>query len=154
MLMACSMPNDRIEAQDISHALAQREVALGPPTREAIRQLATGLLRQLHTGTADPVMDPLRRLLGVNEKAQVAQRTVDWCLEGIRDNPPFPQRPQLRGAMSELFQQTSGRNATTEELDTLVNALVGIERDVVLAPGPMPRMVIGGKLVDAFVLGA
>jgi len=147
------MPNDRIEAEHIDDALQKRETSEDAETREVLRRLATGLLRQFQTGTYDPIMSPLASLLGVDEQAQVAQRTVDWHLEGRRDNPPFPERPQFRGIMRPLCQQKLGRDATFRDLNVLLNALVGIERDVVLSPGPTARMIITAKLVDAYALG-
>jgi hypothetical protein len=145
---------DRIEEKQVGDALARRSTSADVTTREALRVLATGVLRQFHTGTPDPIMEPLKELLGVDEAAQFAQCVVDWYLDGRRDtNPPFPERPQMRSAMGALFQKTAERDSTAEELDVLVNALAGAEEDLVLTPSPLKRMSIAQYLVNAFARG-
>ena len=147
------MANDRIEEQHILTALNKRQEVADADTREALRRLATGLLRQFHTGGFDPTMGALQGLIGPGEQDQFAQRTVDWFLEGRRDNPPFPERPAMRGQLRQSLAQMLGRDATSTELDVVVNALVGAERDLVMAPSPGVRMVIAVKLAEAFQAG-
>jgi len=148
------MPDDRVEQQQISTALTRRHQVADSETTEAIRQLATGLLRQFHTGAFDPVMNALKSLLGVGEQDQFAQRTVDWYLEGRRDNPPFPERPSMQGLLRQSLSHMLNRDATPTELDVVLNALVGAERDLVLSPSPGKRIVIAVKLAEAFALGS
>jgi hypothetical protein len=145
------MADHRIDAAHVTAAL--RGHPADAETREALRVLATGLLRRLKAGADDSIASALAALLGQDERMQCAQRTVDWYREGERDQPPFPERPQMRAAIADVFARTLGRDATATELRVLVNALVGIERDVVLSPGPMARMIIAKTLVDAYAAG-
>jgi hypothetical protein len=85
---------------------------------------------------------------GIDEQVQCAQFATDWYLEGRRDVPPFPERPQFEDAVANLFAQ-AGRTATDDEVTVIVNVFVGLERDALLAPSPTGRMIIAGKLFDA-----
>lgn len=147
------MAEDRLDEQHIVDALERRRQPAGPETREDLRQLGTGLLRRFHTGTFDPILDPLKTLLGVDEKGQFAQCTVDWYLDGRRDSPPFAHRPEMRAAMSRLLNETTDCQPAAHELNTLVNALAGAESDRVLAPAPAKRLVLAQQLVEAYVVG-
>lgn len=146
--------DDRIDEQHIVTALARRHEAADADAREALRRLTTGLLRQFHTGTFDPVMNALQGLLAFDEKDQFAQRAVDWFLVGRRDNPPFPQRPEMRALLEQELATRLGRDATSTELDVVVDALAGAERDLLMAPNPGARFVIAVKLAEAFAAGA
>jgi hypothetical protein len=147
--------DDPVDEQHVGHALARRKATTDSATRGALVRLATGILRQLHVGASDPIMDPLKKLLGVDEREQIAQTVTDWYLEGRRDSPPFAGRPVWRPALADVFRKEPrlAREPTDLELDVLVDALVGVERDRVLAPSPMARMVIASKLVDAWARG-
>ena len=145
---------DRIETQHISTALTSRHEAADADTTEALRRLATGLLRQFHTGGFAPDLSAFANLLGPGEQDQFAQKTVDCYLTGRRDNPPFPQRPAMRSQLRQSLHDMLGRDATATEIDVVLNALVGAERDLVLAPSPAARMIIAVKLAEAFAAGA
>jgi hypothetical protein len=145
--------DDRIEEQAIAEALAARSTSASLVVRDAVARLATGLLRQFHIAPEDPILGPLKTLVGVDEKEQCAQVVTDWYLAGRRDIPPFLERPQFQHAISNLFAK-AGATATDTEVTVLVNVLVGLERDALLAPSPAGRMVIAGKLFDAYGLGA
>src|SRR5262249_11216828 len=106
-----------------------------------------------YAGGTDPILDYLRKLLSVDKRVQCAQAVTDCYLEGRRDNPPFPERPQFMQVIPNLFSQAGGK-ATDAEVDVLVNTLVGVGRDALLAPSPVGRMVIAGKLFDAYGVGA
>jgi hypothetical protein len=147
------MPDGRIEDQYLTDALAKRKTKVDASTLDALVTLATGLLRRFHTGTADAIFDPLKKWLGIDEKAQFAQGTVDWYVEGVRDNPPFPERPSMRGEIESIFSETLDRNPSDVELEVLLDCLVGAERDLFLAPSPGKRIVLAEKLVDAFQEG-
>jgi hypothetical protein len=144
---------DRINEHDIIAALAHRHTPADAATRDVLRQLATGVLRHLHSGALGD-LDPLRDLLGVDEKAECAQRIVDWFLAGRRDSPPYGHRPEMRGAMGDLHRQETNTAATDVELDVLVNALAGGEADLFPAAIPAQRMGLARTLVDDFVHGA
>jgi hypothetical protein len=147
------MVNDRINEHDIIAALSHRHTPADAASREALGQLATGVLRQLQSGALGD-LDPLRDLLGVDENAECAQRIVDWFLAGRRDSPPYPHRPEMRASMGDLYQQETNRAATDVELAVLVNALAGGEADLFPAALPAQRMVLAHTLVDDFVNGA
>ena len=99
-------------------------------------------------------MNALQGLLAFDEKDQFAQRVVDWFLVGRRDSPPFPHRPVMRALLRQSLAEMLGRDATSTELDVLVNALAGAERDLVMAPSPGKRFLIAVKLAEAFTEGA
>jgi hypothetical protein len=147
------MPNDRIDVQDVTDALTHRHTTADAETREALRRLATGVLRQLHSGAFGD-FDPLRDLLGIDEKAECAQRVVDWYLVGDRGNPPFAPRPEMRVQMGVAYQEATKTPATDAELDVLAKALAGAEPDLFLAALPAQRMGLARTLVDDFVNGA
>ena len=147
------MPDDRIDDQHVTTALGFRHESAAPPVRAAIARLTTGLLRLAHAAGSDPVTAAVQSLLGVDEKAQCTQRVVDWTLAGRRDNPPFPERPQFRPQMRNDLTARLGTVPADDVVETLVNALVGAERDLLVAPLPGARMVIAGTLVDAYANG-
>ena len=147
------MVNDRINEHDIIAALAHRHAPADAVTREALRKLATGVLRHLDSGALGD-LDPLRDLLGVDENAECAQRIVDWLLAGRRDSPPYPHRPEMRDVMGDLYKQETKTAATDVELEVLVNALAGGEADLFPAAIPAQRMGLARTLVDDFVNGA
>jgi hypothetical protein len=99
------------------------------------------------------VTDALMKLLGVDERDQCAQRTVDWFRVGRRDNPPFGERPEFRHEIRKDLTDRLPAAPTDDIVETLVNALAGAERDLLMAPLPGPRFVISGKLVEAYALG-
>ena len=148
------MPDDRIDDQDVVTELIRRHTSADPAVRATIGRVATGLLRKVHAGASDPVTDSVKSLLGVDERDQMGQRTVDWYLEGLRDNPPFPERPQMRPFIEGALEARTGQAPTDDVVEVLVNVLVGVERDVLLAPSPAGRVIIGRSLVDAFAMGA
>jgi hypothetical protein len=147
------MANDRIDEQYIIDGLAHRHAAADAPTREALRQLATGVLRQLHSGELGD-LDPLRDLLGIDEKAECAQRIVDWLLAGRRDSPPYLHRPEMRAAMGHLYEDETEKAATDVELEVLVNALAGGEADIFPAAIPAQRMGLARTLTKSSTSGA
>src|SRR5262249_46419157 len=134
-------------------ALTHRHTTADAATEEALRRLATGVLRQLHSGALGD-FDPLRDLLGIDEKAQCAQRVADWYLVGRRDSPPYVHRPVMRGAMGGQYRDETNEDATDTELDVLVNTLAGAEVDLFPAAIPLQRMALARTLVDDFVNGA
>ena len=146
------MATDRIQEHDILAALSHRHTPADAATREALRQLATGVLRHLHSGALGS-FDPLRDLLGIDEKAQCAQRIVDWFLAGRRDSPPYLHRPEMRTMMGKLYKEATAKPAMDVELDVLVNALAGGEVDIFPAALPLQRMGLARTLVDDFVHG-
>jgi hypothetical protein len=144
---------DRIDLAHVIDALDHRQATVDDATQESLRQLATGVLEQLHSGALSN-LDPLRDLLGIDEQAECAQRIVDWYLFGRRDNPPYVHRPQMRAVMGDLYRQETETAATATELDVLVNALAGGEDDLFPAALPAQRMELARTLVDDFVHGA
>jgi hypothetical protein len=145
--------DDRIDDQHVTTALDRRHAAATPSVRAAIAKLAGGLLQHMHAGDLSDPTDALNALLGVDEKDQCTQRVVDWFLEGRRDNPPFPERPQFLQLIRNDLKARLGSAPAEDVVETLVNALAGAERDLVLAPSPGARMVIENTLVDGYVIG-
>jgi hypothetical protein len=104
------MPDYRIDRQYITTALAHRHAAATADTQDALGQLATGLLRQLHTGANDP--------------------------------------------MAQLYRDQTQKSATDAEMDVLVNAVAGGERDLFVAVIPAQRLGLARTLVDDLIFGA
>jgi hypothetical protein len=148
------MANHRIDRQYITSALANRHATATADTQDALAQLATGLLRQFHTGADDPIVTPIRDFLGVDEKSHCAQRLVDWFLDGRRNNPPYEYRGVIGPAMANLYRDETGNAATDVQMDVLVNSLAGGERDLFLAVIPAERLVLARTLVDDLIFGA
>src|SRR5262245_19971762 len=150
------MPDEdhRIDRQYITTALAHRHASASADTQDVLAQLATGLLRQLHTGADDPIVTPLRNFLHVDEKAHCSQRLVDWFLDGRRNSPPYEYRGVIGPPMAATYQEQTGRAATDTEMSVLVNSLAGGERDVFLAVLPAQRLGLARTLVDDLILGA
>jgi hypothetical protein len=144
----------RIDRQYITTALAHRHAAASADMQDALAQLATGLLRQVHAGANDPIVTPLRNFLHVDEKAHCAQRVVDWFLDGQRNSPPYQYRGVIGPAMAQVYEEMTGTAATDVQMDVLVNSLAGGERDLFPAVIPLERLGLARTLVDDLILGA
>ncbi len=144
---------DTVTGANIADAFAARQQTETAERFEVLRRLATGLLRRTRGAVADPIFGALAALLGVDEAAQCAQKTVDWYLFGRAGSPPFPEAPQMRGAAAQVLEGRLHRAATDAELDVIVFAIPGAENDLVLAPSPMKNMLITRALAEAYADG-
>jgi len=142
----------RIDDSHIAEAFAARHTSDTP--ERVLRRLATGLLRVLKAGGTDPVTSFMMTVLGVDERAQCAQRTVDWYLFGRRDNPPFVDKPAMRGGARQALTGPLGRAPTDVEVDVIVTVLPGALNDLLTASIPVQRLVALQALTSAYVMGA
>ena len=132
----------------------------GTPRRARTRRTRSPSWRPASCGSFtpaanDPIVTPLKNLLGVDEKAHCAQRLVDWFLDGRRNSPPYEYRGVIGPPMAKLYRdETAGAAATDVEMDVLVNALAGGERDLFVAVIPAERLVLARTLVDDLIFGA
>jgi len=85
--------------------------------------------------------------------AQVAETVVDYYLDGRRDNPPFPQRPQIEPILRSWFNQVGAAMPQAAELDVLANVEIGILVDR-FSNGPRPaKQGVADMLGSAYVAG-
>ena len=144
---------ERIEDLHIANAFTARDATETADKRSVLRRLATGMLRTLKSGIMEDPLVTLMKKLGVDERQQCAQRAVDWYLDGRRDNPPFPQKPAMRGAARQALEGPLGREPTDVELDVIVTTLPGAINDLRTAAIPGEKLAILRALASAYLRG-
>ena len=79
---------------------------------------------------------------------------MDWFPDGRRNSPPYGDRGVIGPLIAKLYRDETGAAATDVQMDVLVNALAGGERDVFVAVIPTERLVLARTLVDDLIFGA
>ncbi len=113
--------------RDALHARGQDAL---PRERTALVRVTCGVLRLMDDPTGGlPAMLGAALFGGASAPAQAAQWVVDYWLGGVRDNPPYPQRPQMLPIMASAFEVVSEPVPADVELAVLVDVCIGLIQD-------------------------
>jgi len=126
---APSVPSSKEMGQLVGTALAKRKAKVKPAERTTLARVGLGLLRMMIDPTGG-VLGTLATSLGLPSVGdQAAQRMVDYWLDGRRDSPPFPQRPQMWPLVTKVFHQIAEPTPDAVVMDVLINVAIGILND-------------------------
>src|SRR5262245_17641435 len=133
---------------------ARHQNAPAAPGDEAVVTLAYGLLRRLVDPTGGTLSVLASAVFGApSVPAQVARTVVDYYLDGLRNNPPFPQLPQIEPLLRSWFVHLTGTAPQPAELGVLVNVEVGILLAKFLNGPPQAKMELASVLGSAYLEG-
>jgi len=123
------MPTTEEISKYVGTALAKRKTKAKPDERNVLVRTTLGLLRMMIDPTGG-VLGTLATALGVpSAGAQAAQRVVDYWLDGRRDMPPFPQRPQMWPLVTKAFHQIAEPTPGPIAVGALIDVAIGILND-------------------------
>lgn len=113
--------------RDALHARGQDAVER---ERAVLIRVTCGVLRLMDDPTGGlPAMLGAALFGGASAPAQAAQWVVDYWLAGVRDIPPYPQRPQMPPIMASAFEVLSEPVPDDVELAVLVDVSIGLIQD-------------------------
>ena len=128
--MAKEIPSKAELDQSVRESLQRREKGAPDRERAALVRIVLGLLRMMIDPTGGPPATLATTVFGTAPVPdQTAQRIVDYWLDGIADNPPFPQRPQMRPILVSAFETVSAPVPADVEIGVLVNVCIGLVQD-------------------------
>jgi len=138
----------------IREALAVRHAAADDDDRATLARVTLGMLRLM----IDPTGGVLGTLLVTwfhvpPPPAQMAQTIVDAWLDGRRDAPPFPQRPQMWPILASAFQTVWEPVPAAPVLGVLVDVCIGVLLDRYPAGPVVAKQGVAQLVARAYVLG-
>lgn len=127
--------DDDIKAA-VAAAIAKRNRTLSPLELEVLVQFVRGQLR-VSTFPVD----------------QVALKFTDLLLDGRRNTPPNPYRPQLRQLVRSLYATNTLPPPADDVVDILVSVAAGLVIDHSLPVIPAGRAVVIRGVVNLYLVG-
>jgi hypothetical protein len=153
------MPDDHIPPKDdlekaVREALETRGKDAKDGERAALVRLVLGLLRLMVDPTGGLPATLASTLFGLAPvPVQTAQKIVDYWIEGIKDVPPFPWRPQMWPIVASAFQTVLEPIPDATTMGVLVNVCIGIIQDRYPNGPHAAKQGVAQALVQAYNVG-
>jgi hypothetical protein len=122
--------------------------------RPALTRIVLGLLRLMIDPTGGLPATLASTIFGTAPVAvQMAQQIVDYWLDGIRDMPPFPQRPQMWPILASAFRTVLEPIPDATTMGVLVNVCIGILQDRYPNGPRAAKQGVAQAMVQAYDVG-
>ena len=129
--------DDEIRAA-VTHATNKRRAMLSALEFETVVQFVRGRLRSA---------------LGTMPLDLVALKFVDLLLDGRRNTPPNPYRPQLRRLVASVYETNKLPPPPVDVADVIVSVAAGVVIDLSLPVIPAARTFLIREIVGLYLLG-
>jgi len=153
------MPDDIIPPKAdlekaVREALQTRGKGATDDERAALVRIVLGLLRLMIDPTGGLPATLASTLFGTaSVPVQTAQKIVDYWLDGIKDVPPFPQRPQMWPIVASAFQTVLEPIPDATTMGVLVNVCIGILQDRYPNGPRAAKQGVAQAMVQAYNVG-
>lgn len=124
------IPSNDEAKQLVATALNARHGAASDAERIVLARTTVGLMRMMVDPTGGALAMIAVKVFGaLSVGDQVAQRVVDYWLSGVRDNPPFAQRPLMWPLVLKAFHTILEPAPGAVEVGALINVAIGLLND-------------------------
>lgn len=121
------IPSNEEAKQLVATALDARHAAAADAERVVLARTTVGLMRMMVDPTGGALAMIVIKVFGAPSVGdQVAQRVVDYWLSGVRDSPPFAQRPLMWPLVLKAFHTILEPTPGAVEVATLINIAIGL----------------------------
>src|SRR5262245_57465123 len=122
--------------------------------RAALVRIVLGLLRLMIDPTGGIQATLASMLFGTaSVPVQTAQKIVDYWVDGIKDVPPFPWRPQMWPIVASAFQTVLEPIPEATTMGVLVNVCIGILQDRYPNGPHAAKQGVAQAMVQAYNVG-